>query len=152
MYIQSNGCLFNQNQIQDLCYTIMNIGVNWRSHCLVLYIGLWWYCSDFSAHNSTMDCNDTQLSKNPRANPDSKIIAISNCKSSKKWLLDVDSVILIRYYYQTAKPRALYKSTDGPAGQLTDAPSNSAQLRDVHYIIHYMMIRSNWQTGSPGWN
>jgi len=38
---------------------------------------------------------------------DSKIIIIANGKTCKKRLLDVEKVILIRYYYHAAKTRAL---------------------------------------------
>ena len=51
-----------------------------------------------------------------RKNTDSKIIDIANCQTCKNKLLAVEYTILIRYYYQTANTRAIYESTDGPAG------------------------------------
>jgi hypothetical protein len=38
-------------------------------------------------------------------------------------------LILIRYYFQTAKIRALYKSTDEPAGRLADNSPKSDRLQ-----------------------
>ena len=63
-----------------------------------------------------------------RKNTDSKIIDMANCKTCKKRLLAAEYAILVRYYYQTAKARALYESTDGPA----DNPPNSDGLGDLH--------------------
>jgi len=65
-------------------------------------------------------------------NTDSKIINIAMCKTCKKSLLDVENAILIRYYYYTAKTRALVESTDGPAGQPADNLPNSEGLGNVH--------------------
>ena len=50
------------------------------------------------------------------------------CKTCKKSLLDVENAILIRYDYYTAKTRALYESTHGPAGHPAGQP---AQFRRV---------------------
>jgi len=61
-------------------------------------------------------------------NTDSKIINIAMCKTYKRSLLDVENAILIRYYYYTAKTKALYESADGPAGQPADNPPNSDGL------------------------
>jgi len=73
------------------------------------------------------------------------------CKTCKKSLLDVENAILIRYYYCTAKTRALYESTDGPAGQPADYPPNSNGLRDVHRTVAKMTARVNWRPGPPIW-
>ena len=74
-------------------------------------------------------------------NTDSKIINIAICKTCKKSLLDVENMILIRYYYETAKTRALYESTDGPAGQPVDNPPNPDRLGDVHRTVPELMVR-----------
>jgi len=74
-------------------------------------------------------------------NTDSKIINIAICKTCKKSLLDVENMILIRYYYETAKTRALYESTDGPAGQPVDNPPNPDRLGDVHQTVPELMVR-----------
>jgi hypothetical protein len=50
---------------------------------------------------------------------DSKIINIAHCKTYKKRLLAAECMILIRHCHQPEKTRALYESTDGPAGQPT---------------------------------
>jgi hypothetical protein len=65
---------------------------------------------------------------------DFKIINIVNCRTFKKGLLAVDYAILIRCYYQTAKTRELYESTDGPTGQPTDNQPNSDGLGDFHQL------------------
>jgi hypothetical protein len=62
----------------------------------------------------------------------SKIIIVADWKTSKKRFLAVEYRILILYNYPTARTRTLYKSTDRPAGQPTDNPSNSDRLGDVH--------------------
>jgi hypothetical protein len=59
---------------------------------------------------------------------DSIIIDIAQCKTCKQTLLAGECMILIRYYHQTAKTGALYRSTDGPAGQPADHPLNSNGL------------------------
>jgi len=46
------------------------------------------------------------------------IIANANCKTCKIRLLNVEYAILTVYYYQIAKTKALYKSTDVPLGIL----------------------------------
>jgi hypothetical protein len=67
-----------------------------------------------------------------RQNTYSKIITVADCKTSKKRLLAVKYLILIMYKYPTAKTRTLYKSTDGPAWQPADNPSNPDRLGDLH--------------------
>jgi len=49
-------------------------------------------------------------------NPDSKIIDLANCKTSKKRLFLPQYVILRRYYYHIATTSVLYESVDGPTG------------------------------------
>jgi hypothetical protein len=51
-----------------------------------------------------------------RRNMDSKLIDIVNCRTCKNTSMVAEYTILIRYYYQTAKTRALYKTIDEPAG------------------------------------
>jgi len=57
-----------------------------------------------------------------RNNPGSNIIDIAIRKTCIKRWLDVECAILIIHYYQIAERRALYKSTDGPAGRPADNP------------------------------
>jgi len=71
-------------------------------------------------------------SKHKRKNIDSKISNVATCKVINKVFLDVNEVILIKYKYRTAKPRALYESTGGPAGQPADNLPNSDGLGDIH--------------------
>jgi len=65
-------------------------------------------------------------------NTDSKIINIAICKTCKKSLFDVENTILIGNYYQTAKTRALYEPTGGPAGQPADHLPSSDRLSEAH--------------------
>jgi len=51
-----------------------------------------------------------------RKNTNSIIINIADSKICIKILLAVKCLIVIIYYYPTAKTRTLFKSTDGPAG------------------------------------
>ena len=73
------------------------------------------------------------------------------CKTCKKSLLDVENAILIRYYYYKARTRALYESTDGPAGQPADNPPNSDRLWDVHRTVPELMVPVHWGPGQPIW-
>jgi len=55
---------------------------------------------------------------------DFKIIDNANCKTCKKLLLAAECAILVRYYDETAKERALYESTEGSAVGPADKPPN----------------------------
>ena len=76
-----------------------------------------------------------------RENTNSKMIDIANCKTCKNRSLDIDEVISVRYYHQTAKVKALYESTDGSAGEPTDNPPKSDWLGDVHLTVHELTVR-----------
>jgi len=89
--------------------------------------------------------------KYKRKNTDSKIINIANCKTCKKRFLDVEYVILIRYYYQTAKTRALYECLDGPAGRPTDNPPYSDGLGDFYQTVPELMFQVNWRPIQQIW-
>jgi len=78
-----------------------------------------------------------------REDMDSKIIDIANCKTCKKRLLAVEYAILIRYYYETAKAKALYESIDGPAGLPANNPPNSDGVRDFHRTVPKSMVWVN---------
>jgi len=80
---------------------------------------------------------------------DSKIMNIAIWKPCKMSLLDVENMILIRYYYGTAKTRVLYESTDGAAGQPADNPPNSVGFWDVHSTRPKLRIRVHWRQGLP---
>jgi len=69
-----------------------------------------------------------------------KIIDITNCNTCTKILLDVEYAILMIYYYQTAKRRALYASTHGPADNLP----NSDWFRDFHQTISELTDPVYW--------
>jgi len=90
--------------------------------------------------------------KYKRKNMDSKIINITNCKTCKRSLLDVEFVILIRYYYQTAKTRALYISTDGPAEWSAANLPNSDWLGDFCCTIPELTVRVYWRHRPQNWN
>jgi len=81
--------------------------------------------------------------RHKRQSIDSKITEVVICKVIKKEFLDVNYLILIKYNYQSAKARALYKSTDGPAGQPADNPANSDGLADVHRTALKMRVWVN---------
>jgi hypothetical protein len=67
-----------------------------------------------------------------------KFIDIANCNPKIQRLLAVEYVILIRYYYELAKGRAVYQCTDGPTGQQADNPPNSDRLGESHpTVLHY---------------
>ena len=87
--------------------------------------------------------------KNDRKNPDSEIIIIADCRTCRKWLLAVEYLILIIYYYQTAKTRTLYKSTDGPGGRPSDNPANSEDLGDSHWSMPELTVHLYRQPGRP---
>ena len=71
-----------------------------------------------------------------RKNMDSKLIHITNCKTCKNISFVVEYAILIRYYYETAKTRALYESIDGPA----DNVPNSDGLGDFHRNVPKLTV------------
>lgn len=60
-------------------------------------------------------------------------------------------MILIRYYYQTKKTRALYISMDEPAGRPTAMPPNSVRLRDYSSTVPKLMILGYWQPELKIW-
>jgi len=76
---------------------------------------------------------------------DSKIIDIANCKTCKNSLLATEYLILIIYYYQTAKTRALYESSDGPA----DNPPNLDGWGDYNWTIPESTVSANCQHWLP---
>jgi hypothetical protein len=76
-----------------------------------------------------------------RQNAYSKMIHVSERKTSKKILLAVEYLILIMYNYPTAKTRTLYKSTDGPAGRPTDNPPNPDRLGDLHRTVRKLTVQ-----------
>ena len=78
-----------------------------------------------------------------RQNIDSKVTDVATRTASKKELLHVTYLILIKYNHQTAKARALYKSTDGPAGQPADYQPNSDRLGDVCRTVPESTVRVN---------
>jgi hypothetical protein len=63
---------------------------------------------------------------------DFKIIDTANCVTGKKILLDAEFTIVILYYYQTLKTKALREFTDGPTGRPANNPSNFAELGDIY--------------------
>ena len=74
-------------------------------------------------------------------NTDDKIIDIPNCKTCKNRVLDVEYMIVVRYCSQNAKARALYKFTDGSAGQLADNRVNSDRFREYNRTVPKLMVR-----------
>jgi hypothetical protein len=92
-------------------------------------------------------CNTNQKSQNI----DSKMTDVAICTVIKKVFLEVNWLILIQYSYQTAKSRALYKSTDGPAEVHANYPSNSAWLGDVHRSLPELTISVYWTRGPELW-
>jgi len=90
--------------------------------------------------------------KHKRKNMDCQIINISNCKTFKKRLLDVELAILVIYCYKTATTRALYESTDWPSGRSTDNPPNSTGLGDFHWIVPELMVHLYSPSRLPIWH
>jgi hypothetical protein len=58
--------------------------------------------------------------KHKRQQIDSTITDIATCQAIKKVILHVKPLILIEYNYESSKAGALYTSTEGTTGQLTD--------------------------------
>jgi hypothetical protein len=79
---------------------------------------------------------------------DSKIINITNCKTWIKWLLDINDVILIRYYCQPATSNALNESTDSSTGQPADNPPNPEVLGNFPCNLPVLLVWAYWQPGS----
>ena len=86
-----------------------------------------------------------------RQNIDSKITDVTTRKVITKESLDVNWLILIKYHYQTAKARALYKPTNGPAWQPSNYPPNSEGLGDVHWTVAKLTVHVQWQPGPRIW-
>jgi len=86
-----------------------------------------------------------------RQNTYSKIINVVDSKTSKKRLLAAEYLVSIIYNYPTSKTRALYKSTDRPAGRPGDNPPNSDVLDVLHRTVRKMTIWVYWQPGAPIW-
>jgi len=82
---------------------------------------------------------------------DSQSIEIANCKTSEDVLLVVDNLILIRYYYHTAKTRGLYESIDGPAGRPADNLPNSDGFRVYHRMVSDLIVQFHWRPRRPVW-
>jgi len=96
----------------------------------------------------------TFLAKNAmgrRQNTYSKIINVTDRKTSKKRSLAVKYLILIMFNYPTAKTGTVYKSTDGPAGRRADNPPNPDGLGDLHRTVPELTVRVCWQPGPPIW-
>jgi hypothetical protein len=60
-------------------------------------------------------------------------------------------MILIRYYQQTSKTKALYKSIDGLAGWLADNWSNPDGLGIYYWTIPELKVQVYWQPGPTIW-
>jgi hypothetical protein len=71
----------------------------------------------------------------------SKIINVTDCKTSKKRLLAAEYLVLITYNYPTVKTRTLYKSTDGSQERPADNPPNSDGLEDLHRTLPEVTVR-----------
>jgi len=76
---------------------------------------------------------------------------MANCKTSNKRSLAAEYMFLVRYYYQTAKEGALYKTTDGPAGRLADNPPNPDELGDLHPTVTELTVREHLQPRPQIW-
>jgi len=84
-------------------------------------------------------------------NIDVKITDVTTCKVIKKVFLDGNKPILIKYNYHSAKAKALYKSTDGPAGQHADYPPKLDRLGHVHQTIYKLTVRVYWRPWPHIW-
>jgi len=80
---------------------------------------------DLPAHHSIIDHLDSQKYNLLKEKQEFQTIDITNCEPCKNILLVVENTISIRYYFKTAKTRALHESIDGPASRLADNPPNS---------------------------
>jgi len=84
-------------------------------------------------------------------NTDSKVLDITHCKKCNKKLLSAEYAILIRYYNQTAPTRAIYKPTNGPAGQPSDNPPKLDVLEDFYSTVIRLTVKVCWQPRPPTW-
>jgi len=85
----------------------------------------------------------------PGKNTYSNLLYITKSKTCQNLLWVVENVILIRYYYQTAKTKALYESIDGHTGRPADNPPNSDGLGVYHRTIPELTVRVYSQPGPP---
>jgi len=109
-----------QLSINNFCFRIVS------NHGIArIYESITELLTAFIGKNSTYD----------RKNTDSKIIDFTHFKTFKQRLLAVEYMIFIRYYYQSAKTRALYESTDGPSGWPADNLAISDMLGDYHRTL-----------------
>jgi hypothetical protein len=69
-----------------------------------------------------------QNTKRKRKTIDCRIIHTVTCNTVITWLLDVDYVILNKYYYHTAKFKVLYWSADAAAEQHNDNTPSAEEL------------------------
>jgi len=79
----------------------------------------------------------------------SKLIDIASFKASTNKPLVVENPILIRYYYQTPKTRALYESMHGPAGWSTNSAPKWERLGVDNQTVLELTVRIYWQPGRP---
>jgi hypothetical protein len=86
-----------------------------------------------------------------RWNPDTKLIDIANCSTSKSSLMVAENLILIRYYWHTANTRALYESIDGPTVRPADNPLNSDGLAVYHGTVPEWAVWVYWRPGLTFW-
>jgi len=94
-------------------------------------------------------CINTQYNTNTMV---SNIIVSAKCKTAKKWLMDFEYMILVRYYCQTAKARALYESTDGPTRQSTYNPPTWDKLGDITCTVSQFSVQDCCQPRLPIWH
>jgi len=119
---------------------------------LVLYIGSSWHCANIWDHNCTMDCLSTIKDRTQKAKHWFHNDRCCNLQSDQKgisgcYFTDFDQVQL-----SNSQARALYQSTDGPAGQPADYPPNFDWLGDVHYTAPELTVRVHWQPGHRIWS
>jgi len=66
---------------------------------------------------------------------DSEMIDAAPCETCNKVSLDVEYVISVSYCHSTAKTRAIYECTDGPARQRAEKPPNPDGLGELHRTV-----------------
>jgi len=86
-----------------------------------------------------------------RRSTDWNIIDIANAYACTTWVVDVKYLIVIWYCCETAKPRALCESINGPVQQSTNNPIALAWLRHFPWTVLELTVNMNWQPLLPMW-
>jgi len=151
IHIWWNGSLLNRNSAWNIRYPIIKCASMRCQQFVVLCNLLPRHCPDIRAHNGTIDSPYRQKSNILQEQHWFQNNRYGKLENMQKILLAAQYAILVRYYYQTAKARALYESTDGHAGKPADNQPNSDGLGDMHRTVPELTVWLNWEPWPPIW-